>query len=242
MLNITVISIHLDILDKEMNKIGKATGFILNHDGTAYLTTCWHVVTCQNHLDRANKFNQPNPNNYAPYLIKCCLPLISANSITTSNKYIIGINHELPIYSLKDGIAVPLWQENKCRFESEEKPVGDVVCFKLDIRDKDGNPEKLEPFGISRDFFYNEPVKLGQKLFVCGYPRGVASSGAFKGIGFAKTVFVAATDASIAAKDEGKNVSFNLFDGFFIDGTTSRGMSGSPVFNESVLNLVETKV
>jgi S1-C subfamily serine protease len=196
--------------------VSVGSGFIFKNDDKNFLVTNWHVVCAEK-----NFFDSDPKNSNPPEKIIIRVPRVYKPDKITFTSW---ETKTFPIF--ENNIAK--WVTNQKYHFNYQKPLGDVVAF--DIGSLSFAPRCA--FSYS-GLVPSSSITVGQKLFIVGYPSGLSASTKVP-VSFVKTAF-AATTPNLGLQDIslGEKKSFRLDDGFFTDGNTTSGMSGSPVIDES---------
>jgi hypothetical protein len=135
------------------NRLGIATGFPWEHNGSQYLITNWHVVTGL-HPETGQPLDQ---NGATPDLLKVWFHL--AENLGQWDCC------DIPLFNNQNR---PLWIEH----ESLRSKV-DVVGIKLNLS------SKFRVFPINNVSFTDFRVEISQDVYIVGFPRGITGAGKF---------------------------------------------------------------
>lgn len=134
-------------------KLGPATGFAWERDGTVFLITNWHVVT-----GKDPQTHQPlSEHGSTPDALRVWLH--NANNLGQWKPYDLN---------LFDNQLRPLWKEHEV-FRSKV----DVAAVELDA------PSKYKVFPINKNSFTDFRVEVSHEVFIIGFPRGITGAGKF---------------------------------------------------------------
>lgn len=191
-------SIPIDVIYGE-NVISIATGFLWQYEQENYLITNWHVVSGFH-----PETNQPlDFGGTTPDLLRVHLHLAENLGKWES--------HDV---QLSDNQGRPLWKVHK-DFATNV----DVVVIKIQV------PEKFKAFPInvlpSTKSHPDFEIKVGQDVFILGYPRGITGGGRLP----------VWKRGSIASEPE---INLDNLPKILIDSFTRDGMSGSPVIAQFI--------
>jgi hypothetical protein len=203
-----------------------ATGFIRRENGSFFLYTCWHVVTG---YDRNNLKVK-----YPPNRVFLQVELQDAQERQSGVTAIGGLqSFVIPLYDVSVMPKHPLWEQDDTHIpHSDLNAINIFVPYWFDaVKLKLPSSVHLSALQIIEENNFitetDEGLRVGDKLYIVGYPYGFSAAGTNKPLPVVLTRFVASTDMGHDRRCD-----------ILLESAGAPSMSGAPVFLERNFDVV----